>query len=220
VTTSSRRNSGGSKSPAPKRLPVLPIVVGGIAILLILAVVLTRGGGSSDGDGTVGETASVDITGDELARLDDPAIDPTIGSQAPSVSGIDFAGNTVAITNDGRAKMIMFVAHWCGVCQDEVPEVVGWLAGDPLPQDVDLYLISTGVDDTRPNYPPSEWLADEGWNAPTIVDSEFGEAATAFGLPAYPYWVFVASDGTVAGRVTGGLEVDVLDALAVNLAEL
>lgn len=208
-----------TQSRSSKRLPVLPIVVGGVAILLVLAVVLTRGG-SDDGGSDVGEAAAVEVSGGSLSRLDDTATDPELGALAPEISGVDFDGNAVAITNDGRAKMIMFVAHWCGVCQEEVPEVVGWLADNPLPPEVDLYLVSTGVDETRPNYPPSEWLDEESWTAPAMLDSEDFAAATAFGLPAYPYWVFVAADGTVVGRVTGGLGADVLDSLAVNLAAL
>ncbi len=208
-----------TSSRPSKRLPVLPIIVGGIAILLVVAVVLTRGG-SDDGGADVGETAAVEVSGNPLPYLDDPATDPAIGSAAPEISGVDFDGNAVAITNDGKAKMIMFVAHWCGVCQSEVPEVVEWLTGDPLPEEVDLYLVSTGVDEARPNYPPSEWLDEEVWDAPTILDSDNFAAAAAFGLPAYPYWVFVAADGTIAGRVTGGLGADVLDTLAVNLADL
>lgn len=208
-----------STSSRPKRLPVLSIVVGGVAILLIVAVVLTRGG--SDGDGeAVGETAGVEISGDALPRLDDPAADPAVGMAVPELSGVDFAGNPVEISNDGRAKMIMFVAHWCGVCQNEVPVVVEWLAGNPLPPDVDLYLVSTGVDENRPNYPPSSWLSREEWTGSTILDDATHSAGSAFGLPAYPYWVFVAADGTVAGRVTGGLGADVLDTLATSLADL
>ena len=44
--------------------------------------------------------------------------------------------------------------------------------------------------------------------------------AEAYGLPAFPYWVFVDADGTVAGRLTGELTTDQLDEVVANLARL
>jgi hypothetical protein len=53
-----------------------------------------------------------------------------------------------------------------------------------------------------------------------ILDDERNSVAAAFGLPAYPYFVFVGADGTVAGRVTGRVGADQLTAIALSLAEL
>ena len=53
--------------------------------------------------------------------------------------------------------------------------------------------------------------------APVLVDSA-GTVADAFALPAFPYFVFVNADGTVAGRLTGEVPIEDLDAIADQLA--
>ena len=68
--------------------------------------------------------------------------------------------------------------------------------------------MSTSVDKTRDNYPPSAWLEREGWPYPTVVDNASQSAARAFGLRFFPTTVFVNSDGTVVLRVTGAIGVD------------
>lgn len=73
--------------------------------------------------------------------------------------------------------------------------------------------MSTSVDKSRDNYPPSTWLADEGWPFPVVVDSTAQEAARALGLRFFPTTVFVNSDGTVALRVTGVTGIDNLLAI-------
>jgi hypothetical protein len=89
-----------------------------------------------------------------------------------------------------------------------------------MPEDVDLYVVSTSPDPNRQNYPPSEWLAD--WPGPVLVDDESRQVASTFGLTAFPYMVFVYADGTVAARYTGALPYDTfleaVDFLAENAA--
>jgi hypothetical protein len=92
-----------------------------------------------------------------------------------------------------------------------VPIVQDWLDGDPLPESVDFYSVSTGISRTRENYPPSDWLQKEGWTPPVIVDDGTSTVAGAFGLPAYPYWVFLDANGAVLARVSGGVAPSDLD---------
>lgn len=84
---------------------------------------------------------------------------------------------------------------------------------------MDLYTISTSPDPNRQEYPPSAWLSDAGWPVPVLADSEQREAADAYGLTAFPYTVFVYSDGTIAARVTGGLSYDSFIGAVEFLAE-
>ena len=112
-----------------------------------------------------------------------------------------------SIALDGRPKVLLFVAHWCPHCQAEVPRIQEWINGGGLPSDVDLVTVSTGIDPSRPNYPPDAWFAREGWT-PRVVSDPTNEIAAAFGLPSYPYLVFVNADGTVASRTTGEIPVD------------
>ena len=91
-----------------------------------------------------------------------------------------------------------------------------WLDGGGAPDGVELISVATAIDPGLPNYPPEEWLAREGWTVPVIVDKT-GTVATAYGLSAFPFWVFVHADGTVLGRVTGELTIADLQTIIASL---
>jgi hypothetical protein len=95
--------------------------------------------------------------------------------------------------------------------------VVEWLGDNGRPEGVDLYGVSTGVAESRGNYPPAAWLAREGWDLPTLADSPDGAAAQAAGLSVYPFFVAVDADGNVVARDSGEIEMSRLEEL-VDLA--
>lgn len=200
-------------TPAPKKFPIVPVLFGVVAIALIAVVVLTFEGGGGDA-----EVGSPEISGDSLSRLPDTGTDPMVGAPIPEVVGADFEGDPVSITDDGNAKIIIFMAHWCPHCQRELPIVTDWLGTDPLPDGVDIYAVATGISRTRENYPPSDWFQREGWTGPVIVDDAGSSVGLAFGLPAYPFWVFTDADNNVLARVTGGIAVSDLDNAVATLA--
>ncbi|HSM02753.1 MAG TPA: TlpA disulfide reductase family protein [Acidimicrobiia bacterium] len=201
------------RGPA-RPFPWVPVLGGVAAILLITVVILTFDGGG-DIPEQFGEPT---ISGSALPRFaDDPASDPAIGLPIPSVQGADFEGNPVSITNDGRPKIIVFLAHWCSVCQAEVPVVQAWVDSGGPPEGVDIYSVPTSTAETRTNFPPSEWLEREGWTSPVLVDDTAYSVGDAFGLNAFPFFVFVRADGTVAGRLTGALPAEVLTEIADSL---
>jgi thiol-disulfide isomerase/thioredoxin len=144
------------------------------------------------------------------------ADDPAIGRPIPEVAGASFDGTPVDIKVDGRPKLIAFIAHWCPHCQREVPVVQSWIDAKGMPAGVELISVVTSIDPTRPNYPPDAWLAREHWVVPVIVDAD-NQVASRYGLPAFPYWVAVRADGTVAQRLTGELTPEELDALVALL---
>ena len=200
-----------NEAPA-RKIPVIPII-GGIAVIaLIITVVFTVGDGA-------GEYGTVTVQGQTLGRYGgSPASDQALGVPSPGITGESFDGSTLTIDPaDGRPKMLLFVAHWCPVCQAEVPVVSQWLADGGLPDGVDIVAIATGTSTTRENYPPSEWLDRENLDVPTIVDSEDYAAANAFGLSAYPFWAFVNPDGTIYARFSGGISPTDLSAIAGDL---
>lgn len=197
-----------------RNFPLLPVVFGVVAVVLVTLVVLTF-----DSGGSSNETGSPEITGEALPLLPEGSADPAVGMLAPEVAGTDFDGSAVSMTNDGQAKVILFVAHWCSHCQREVPIVQDWLDGTTLPENVDFYTISTSVSSTRENYPPSAWLEREGWTAQVILDDAASSVGNAFGLTAFPYWVFASADGTVLARITGGVAPNDLDIAVATLQE-
>jgi cytochrome c biogenesis protein CcmG, thiol:disulfide interchange protein DsbE len=163
-------------------------------------------------------TAEVEVTGDKLpdapkATPENPnPTDGGIGKEAPTLVGQRFDGNPIAITGPGRPKVVMFVAHWCPHCQKEVPLLTKHLGGN-LPADVDLYAVSTGVDEAGGNYPPGQWLRNENWPVQTLVDDAQGTAAQAYGLGNYPYFVALDASGKVADRRSGELTAAEFDQL-------
>jgi cytochrome c biogenesis protein CcmG/thiol:disulfide interchange protein DsbE len=212
MATSTKSSTSGSTSSMGRWL----LIAGGVAVvaILILAVALT--GGSSSDVAPEDEFGSPQVDG-QLPPLTDPAADAAVGVVAPDLAGQDFDGNAVTITNDGQAKAIVFLAHWCPHCQNEVPSVQGWLDDGGGVEGVAIYSVSTSMDETRVNWPASAWLEDEGWTSPVIRDDQAGTAMISFGGNAFPYWVFVNSDGTVAGRVAGAIPTDQLEEIMQSL---
>ena len=193
-----------------RKLPIWWIAGGVAAAALVATVILTLSGGGF-------EFGSPTVSGEGLPALVDSAADPAVGAPIPAVDGADFDGSAVTLAADGHAKMILFLAHWCTHCQAEVPVVQEWLDAGGLPDGVDFYSVATGISETRDNFPPDAWLEREGWTPPVIVDDEASTVGAHFGLDAFPFWVFVYPDGTVAGRVTGRLDPPTLERIANDL---
>lgn len=151
------------------------------------------------------EVAPVQIFGPPLGPIgESPEADPAFGQPVPGLSGTAIDGSPLEWTPGERPAAIVFLAHWCPACQAEVVEFTSWLAaGNNLPEGVDLLSVVTLVDPDRDYYPPSQWLADEGWPFPVLVDSADNEIAAAYGQSGTPFWVFVFGDGTLALRGSG-----------------
>jgi hypothetical protein len=76
----------------------------GLALVIVVAlgaaILLSRPDENTDG---MPLDATVTVSGESLPGFEaDPASDAAIGRTAPSLTGQDFDGNQVAITNDGR----------------------------------------------------------------------------------------------------------------------
>jgi len=168
---------------------------------------------------TLMETADATITGESLPRFGDSP-DPAVGLVAPTVAGVSFDGSPLVIEPSDNFTVIMFLAHWCPHCQDEVDELGPYFADTPLPENVDVLLVSTGVDETRPNYPPSEWLIEAAWPTPVMIDTADGAISSAFGLNAFPFWTILDPDGVVLARTAGSLPLETVEGLFANLAAL
>ncbi len=162
---------------------------------------------------------TVTITGQSLPRFGD-APDPAVGLVAPTVAGVSFDGSPVTIEPSDKYTVIMFLAHWCQHCQDEVDELGPYYADTPLPENVDVIVVSTSVDEKRPNYPPSEWLTPAAWPTPAIIDTADSAIGSAFGLNAFPFWTILDPDGVVLARTAGSLPLETVEGLFVNLAGL
>lgn len=210
-----KRASTSSKRPAApaKKLPIWWIVGGVVAVALIAAMALSFGGFEEEPD----EFGTPTVSGAALAAFTGGE-DPAIGATIPAVAGTDFDDNTVEIAPGGSAQAIMFLAHWCPHCQDEVPRVQDWIDGGGLPDGVEIVSVSTSISRNQPNYPASDWLQGEGWTAPVIVDNEAGDVHAAFGSGPFPFWVFVDAEGKVVARTAGEMPIEQLEAMVTSLA--
>ena len=164
------------------------------------------------------ETAPVAITGDPLPEVADSGEDVAVGLTPPEVVGVDFAGNEVVLGGSEGPQAIMFVAHWCPHCQDEVPAVQEWLDATGGVDGVEVVAVSTAVVPERPNYPPSEWFAAEAWSSPVLADDAEASSFIAYGGRAIPFWVFIDADGKVYHRIEGGVDLVTLEAVMNDLA--
>lgn len=203
-TARTNRPAGAAR---PRRLPVIPITIGLVVLLALVAVLASRGGDDDPGTATtVEETRPVTVEGVPLPGFD-AGQDPAVGATAPNLVGAGFDGTPLEIAADGRPKVVIFLAHWCPHCQREVPVLAQWLAEHGAPDDVDLYAVATGTTPDRPNYPPSAWLEREKLTVPTLADDAIGSAAQAYGLSVYPFFVALDGDNHVIARATGELTV-------------
>ena len=92
-----------------------------VAALVALAM-LAAGCGDDDGATTSGGSDTsviaieqfrpVTVTGEYLPLFPNAGADPAVGMIMPELEGASFDGTSVTITNDGRPKVLLFLAHW------------------------------------------------------------------------------------------------------------
>lgn len=193
-----------------RKLRVWGIVAGVLLVVLIAVAVLAGGSDQPAVNGDVAESRPVVVTGVPLPQLPTSGTDTAIGMAAPTITGQSFDGTPVTIdpTSSGKPTAIWFVAHWCPHCQAEIPRVVTLNQQGRLPANVDIYAVSTGVNDSAPNYPPSAWLSSVGWPYPALADSAEQSAGAAYGLASFPYLVVTDASGNVVYRHSGELGED------------
>jgi len=162
----------------------------------------------------------VTVTGKKLKASEDvgTADDPAIGKVAPELSALSLTGKKVTMGNDGEPRIIVFLSHSCPHCQAEVPVIVE-LADEGKLDGVEIDTVATNTTKQLPNWPPSDWLREEGWPfRPVLADDEDLTAFFAYGGEAFPYFVFVDAEGEIVARASGELPADVLEEAAQRLA--
>lgn len=100
------------------------LIVGALAALVLIAGVLAiLSAGSSDSDdevaggdpnaaATISETRPVTVMGTALPAMQDSGVDAALGMSMPELTGESFSGDSVEILNDGKPKILIFLAHW------------------------------------------------------------------------------------------------------------
>ena len=193
------------------------IIAGVIVLVIGLAVAIGVTLSSEPLDAGLPE-GEVTISGDalpEFAGQND--MDVASGLPAPLFSAPNENSEIVSLDKNGNAKALLFLAHWCGYCQTEVPVIQNLINTVGVPSGVEIIAIATSIDRGRENYPPQKWLSDEGWSETQIYDIN-REIGTAYGINAFPYWVFLDKDLNVVVRQTGNIPQEIVLAQLVQLA--
>ena len=86
------------------------LVVRVVALALAAGAVLLVGACGEAQGGT--GVKDPEVSGTRLAAFARPTPDAAAGQQAPEIRGTSFDGTSVSITNDGRTKALVFLAHW------------------------------------------------------------------------------------------------------------
>lgn len=223
-------NTANPQRPAATRRSYLPFIVLGVILIVGVAIALVVSSGDDDttdvGDAEADAgsddnlldlaTASIVIDGEPLPPIPDGGEDPAIGASAPLLEGSSPAGLETEVAYDNGPTLLVFLAHWCPHCQEEVPKIVD-LAGEGTFEGIRTVAVLTSTDEDQANYPPSAWLDDEGWTDDRFFDDRENSAAAAYGVTSFPFVVYVDADGTVVGRVAGGQSLEQLRANAEAL---
>ena len=199
-----------------QRWGTVAAIAAAIVVLVVIGLFVFGGG---DGDDEAAE--GISFNGVALPGLVDGA-DPAVGMKAPLFVTTDLVtGEQVVVGGGGgpndTAKVILFAAHWCPLCQQEIPFVADWLNQNALPEGVELVAVSAFPDPNRANYPPADWFTGVDWPYPVVADDGNGSIMTMYGMSRVPGWVVLDNQNFVLTRLTGGLDSAGLDAL-VNLA--
>lgn len=192
---------------------VVVVVVAGVVAIAVSSSSSknsSSGGRASPAGGTVVPNGNptnqpVTVTGTALPMQpqDTTTPDPAIGKTIPTVTGETFDGSKITISPTDGPQIVMGIAHWCPHCQAEIPKVQQWLDQNGMPKDVAIHAIATANDPTRGNYPAGDWLRGLGFSVPTILDNNGNQAANAFGVGGFPYFLVVDANGKVVTRVSG-----------------
>ena len=217
-----RKKKKASSGDSMRTILYVVLVVVGIAG----AVALGTSGGSSDtttdtvvtvpGGVQPAEYQKVSSTGGMLAPLPESGADTETGKSVAVLKGYDLQGRPVTIdpAGEGKATMVVFLAHWCPHCNREVPVLNKWRESGEVPTGLRVVGITTGSKADQANWPPSKWMTAMKWPFEVMADSEAQEAAAAYGVAGYPFIAFVGANGKITARTSGEIPVEQLQIYA------
>jgi thiol-disulfide isomerase/thioredoxin len=208
----SQKTKPKSGAEAPKSKATLWWIIGGVIGLGLIVALAASIATEPEVDASIG-FGDPTVEGDPLPVYAAGTEDVAVGLPAPTVTGADWNDNPVTIEADGTPKIVVFLAHWCPHCQAEVPVVQDWVDAGNLPDDVQLISVATSTDRLRPNWPPQDWLEEEGWTAPVIMDDQIGTVAGSFGMAGTPFYVVLDGENNNVGRISGEIGIEGLDQL-------
>ncbi|MCU1483360.1 MAG: dsbE [Actinomycetia bacterium] len=173
-------------TPTVKRSrPALWIAVGlAVVLALLIAVLATR-----------------DNAATRLVKS------PLVGKAVPALTGTTVDGTATYDIDDHQGEWVVvnFFATWCTPCQQEHDDLARFekFHGAVGDASVVSVVFADQTSDVK------RFFAQRGGDWPVLRDAN-GVLATAFGVARVPESYLVAPNGTVVGKVTGGVTFDFL----------
>lgn len=217
-----RKRKKASSGDSMRTILYVVLVVVGIAGAVALG---TSGGSSETTTNTVvtvpggvqpAEYQKVSATGGLLAPLPESGADTEVGKSVAVLKGYDLQGRPISIdpAGEGKATLVVFLAHWCQFCNREIPVLNKWRESGEVPTGLRVVGVTTGSKADQANWPPSKWLTAMKWPFEVMADSEAQEAARAYGVGGYPFMAFVGANGKITARTSGEVPVEQLQIYA------
>lgn len=217
-----RKKKKASSGDSMRTILYVVLVVVGIAGAVALG---TSGGSGETTTNTVvtvpggvqpAEYQKVSATGGLLAPLPESGADTETGKSVAVLKGYDLQGRPISIdpAGEGKATLVVFLAHWCQFCNREIPVLNKWRESGEIPTGLRVVGITTGSKADQANWPPSKWLTAMKWPFEVMADSEAQEAARAYGVGGYPFMAFVGANGKITARTSGEVPVEQLQIYA------
>ena len=211
-----RKKKKASSGDSMRTILYVVLVVVGIAGAVALG---TSGGSSETSTDTVvtvpggvqpAEYQKVSATGGLLAPVPESGADTETGKSVAVLKGYDLQGRPVTIdpAGEGKATLVVFLAHWCQFCNREIPVLNKWRESGEVPTGLRVVGVTTGSKADQANWPPSKWMTAMKWPFEVMADSEAQEAAAAYGVAGYPFMAFVGANGKITARTSGEVPVE------------
>jgi thiol-disulfide isomerase/thioredoxin len=206
----------------------MAIIGGAIAVILVGGLLVfglaqsgdkVSGNASVPGDDTAQTGAAETKDGERVGSAEGPAEQPSgdsseplpKGPDLPALTGSDLqTGERINIQDavGGKPLVIQMWASWCEICDETAGEVKQFIEDRP-----DINYLGIDVQDDAGS--GRGFYDEHDWTHPSIFDD--GTFAQAFGLRGTPTYIFVHSDGKIAGQSIGDPGYEGLNRIADRL---
>ena len=137
--------------------------------------------------------------------------------EAPDFTAVDADGTEVKLSDYvGKPIVLNFWASWCSPCKSEMPEFNA--AWEELDGEVQFLMVNATDGNQETLEKAQDYVAEQGFTFPVLYDTEL-EAMYAYQVSGLPVTYFVASDGTLAARGSGMMDLETLEQGIALIAE-
>lgn len=122
--------------------------------------------------------------------------------EAPPFEGTDpITGEEISLAQfEGTPVVVNFWASWCGPCKDELPDLQEFADTHP-----EVQVLGINFQDSVSA--AQEIQAEIGFTFPSVSDPR-GEFGVDYEIPGMPTTFFLDADHRIAGRLTGGADLE------------